>query len=88
MYSLRSVKILRAQRGLGVWGLAPIKYKKQAFYTPFSITAPSNIIAKYNWKLASFLYSDPLREVYCSVGVTCFKNPPARDWLNDIPAVL
>ena len=35
-------KITRAQRGLGVWGLAPIKCNRKAsFHTPFSITAPS-----------------------------------------------
>jgi hypothetical protein len=35
-------KIPRAQRGLGVWGLAPIKCNRKAsFHTPFSITAPS-----------------------------------------------
>jgi hypothetical protein len=37
-------KILRAQRGLGVWGLAPIKCNRKAsFHTPFSITAPSTV---------------------------------------------
>jgi hypothetical protein len=35
-------EIPRAQRGLGVWGLAPIKCNRKAsFHTPFSITAPS-----------------------------------------------
>jgi hypothetical protein len=27
----------------------------------------SGLPSSFHWKLASFLYSDPLREVYCSV---------------------
>jgi hypothetical protein len=36
--------------------------------------------------LSSFLYSDPLCEVYCSVAIAQLKNYLSHDWINDILA--